>query len=673
MKENVLLPLGNSFEFWEEDCEYTNTLYVDASAKEKGDGSARKPYKTIQEAADAAAPATRVVIRGGVYRECVHPRRGGTDARHMISYEAAAGEKPVIKASEIVTDFTESRGWQKTMRFQEESDIKIWELKLKPELFEGYNPFNAINLIHDRLFIEYAKTDMTPYLNRRGMIFCDGRPLHQVALSNMLTGDDWDYYAEENEHDLSRTEGVYWVESNGQTVHFRLPNDENPSEHLIEVSVREQCFAPEEPFLSYIKVSGLTCAHAATGAPVPQRGAISALRGHHWVIEKCKIDWSNTVGIDIGDECWHHTRDDKRLIGYSVVRGCKILNSGVCGIAGLFATHLLIEDNLIAGTGWQKMELSWEAGAVKLHNTVDTLFRRNIFRNTIRADHLWLDCGNENTRITQNLFLDGIQQREAVFIECTRDEINLIDHNIFWNVEGRFCESDVPKESGSSGWYSMTEKDIINGYAIYGEGTDHLRIVGNFIGKCRSAGYFSKPVSFRMHGLERGGTSRDARIAGNIFYACEEAAIKFPTKDNQADANVYVKETGGYLRVMYPAPPSNLHLPAWQEFFGFDMNGSEAWFDADINTKDYSIELKRSESRLPAPKQMLGKRLFAYTPNDLKPADISVYTDATGLSEKVIRSQDFFGNAIDGDKIAAGPFNKLEEGVKYSIDPRKVK
>lgn len=100
-----------------------------------------------------------------------------------------------------------------------------------------------------------------------------------------------------------------------------------------------------------------------------------------------------------------------------------------------FAAHMLIEDNLIEGTGWQKMELSWEAGAIKLHNSVDGLIRHNVFRNTFRADHIWLDCGNENNRITGNLFLDGKEQREAIFIECTRDGINLIDNNIIWNVE----------------------------------------------------------------------------------------------------------------------------------------------------------------------------------------------------------------------------------------------
>mgnify|MGYP000515513307 CR=1 FL=1 len=97
---------------------------------------------------------------------------------------------------------------------------------------------------------------------RGGMVFCDGKPLTQVSLCNGLGEKD----------------GTYWVEANGQRVHFRLWNDEDPADHRIEVTCREQCFAPDEPFLSYIKVKGLTCAHAATGAPVPQRGAISCYR-----------------------------------------------------------------------------------------------------------------------------------------------------------------------------------------------------------------------------------------------------------------------------------------------------------------------------------------------------------------------------------------------------------
>ncbi|MCR4586160.1 MAG: right-handed parallel beta-helix repeat-containing protein [Lachnospiraceae bacterium] len=572
----AILPDGKCFDFWEKEGAYEQTLYVacdDPKASDDNDGSIGMPFKTLAAAAAKARPGTQVLIRGGIYRECLTPRMGGTDSEHMISYEAYPGERVIIRASEQVSDFSKSFGWKlepvaefssgtRPVDGTAEEHRKIWKHELDPEMFKGYNPFCAVNIIHDRLFIEYDKTDMTTYLNRRGVVYCDGRPLKQVALYYMLGAEEY----------------TYWVEANGQTIHFRLKDDEDPKEHLIEISVREQCVAPREPFLSYIRIKGLICEHAATGGPVPQRGAISAFRGHHWIIEDCEVNYANTVAIDIGNECWHHEYIEGQIIGHSVIRGCTIRNAGVCGIAGLFAEHMLIEDNRIEGTGWQKMELSWEAGAIKLHNSIDGLIRRNVFKDTFRADHLWLDCGNRNTRITCNLFLNGIEQREAIFIECTKDGVNLIDNNIIWNVEGRFDPAKVPQEPGSSGWYKLAETDAVNGYGIYCEGTDRLIIAHNLIGKCRHSGYYAKPVGFRMGGMERGGTSRKARILNNIFYDCGEAAIVFPTEDNEAEGNLYLCMKGGYLRIMYPAPEVCLDLPTWQEFYGFDLSGDSAWF-----------------------------------------------------------------------------------------------
>ena len=581
---SAILPDGSTFEFWEKAPEWTRELFVsntDPAASDENDGSKEKPFRTIGKAAAIATPGTRIRIHAGIYRECVRPEQGGTGPEHMISYEAYGDGDVVIRASEEVTEFKKSEGWMLFQGFgptSEKEDIQIWEYDLDPDLFRGYNPFCAVNILHDRLFIEYDKTDMTPYLNRRGCVFCDGKPLKQVALYNGIGQED----------------GTYWVEANGMKVHFRLACDKDPKDHRIEVTVREQCFAPEKEFLNYIRVKGLKCEHAATGAPVPQRGAISAHRGHHWIIEDCEVNWSNGVGIDVGHECWHHTHTADETIGYSVIRNCRIRDVGVCGIAGMFAERMLIEDNVIEGTGWQKMELSWEAGAIKLHNSVNGLIRDNVFRNTLRADHIWLDCGNENNRICGNLFLDGIEQREAIFIECTRDGINLIDHNIIWNVEGRFDPAKVPAEPGSSGWYKTRELDVINGYGIYGEGTDRLRIENNLIGKCRHSGYYLKPVGFRMHGLERGGTSRDAKIFNNIFYDCGEAAIVFPTRDNEAEGNLYVRLQGGYLRVMYPEPEVCLNLPAWQEFCGFDLEGQNGWFDIDFNRESGTVTFRKT-------------------------------------------------------------------------------
>lgn len=642
------LPDGSKFKSWEVTPIYHHEIHVSVNhtnASDDNDGHIERPLKTINAAATIATPGTRVLIHDGIYRECVRPAMGGNSPQQMISYENYENDIVIIKASEVANLFKKSEGWRMNANpfvSQQDIDIRIWETKIEPDVFRGYNPFCAVNILHDRLFIEYDKTDMTSYLNRRGMVFCDGKPLIQVALYNHM----------------SHTPGSYWVEANGQTIHFRLENDDNPKDHLIELTCREQCFAPEVPFLSYIKVKGLILAHAATGAPVPQRGAISAYRGHHWIIEDCTIDWSNGVGIDIGNECWHHNMDINQILGYDIIRRCNILDVGVCGIAAMFVSDILIEDNLIKGTGWQKMELSWEAGGLKAHNCCNSLIRRNIFTDTIRCDHLWLDVENVNNRITSNLFLDGIEQREAIFIECTRDGINLIDNNIFWNIEGRFEPSSLKVEPGSSGWYKMEENSLVNGYAIYGEGTDHLRIAHNLIGKCQSAGYFSKVVAFRIDMGGRGGTSRDAHIYNNIFYDCKEAAIKFPTDKNETDGNLYLNMPGGYLRVLYPAPEVCLNLSAWKEFYEFDLNSGEGRMDINIDTKNYTLTVKKSDtaSNIPLHK--------------IRPGFITEVEDIIKVEPYELVSNDIFGNEMKDKKRNPGPIIDLKDSVVINIDPR---
>ncbi|MDI9419239.1 MAG: right-handed parallel beta-helix repeat-containing protein [Bacillota bacterium] len=626
----AVLPDGQMFQFWEKEQEYEREIHVNSQhplASDVNEGTIDRPLKTINAAAQIAAPGTRVLIHAGTYRETVHPAMGGTGPDRMISYEAYQGEEVIIKASVEVKDFRPSVGWRVGRGFrrgQVPEGLKIWEIELNPEDFKGYNPFCAVNVLHDRLYLEYDKTDMTPYLNRRGMVFVDGKPMQQVPLYYMLGEKD----------------NTYWVEANGQKVHIRLAGDADPSDHVIEVTNREQCFAPKIPFLSYIKVKGLILAHAATGAPVPQRGALSCYRGHHWIIEDCVVDWANGVGIDCGNECWHHTLEEGQILGYTIIRRNLIRDAGVCGIAGMWVSNMLIEDNLIAGTGWQRMELSWEAGGIKLHNSVNSLIRRNVIRDCYGCDALWLDVGNVNNRITSNLFLNGIESREHIFIECTRDSENLIDNNIIWNVEGRYNKDLLPDEPGSSGWYKTRELDLKNGYGIYLEGTDRLRMVNNLIGKCHKAGFFAKVVAFRIS-RKRGGTSRENKFFNNLFYDCGEAAIILPNEHNYVDGNVYAKMPGGYLRVMYPEPEMCLDLETWQEFCGFDKTGAVCDLAIEVNSDDLTMEITINQE-LP-----------------LVAVDQKVRTD-------------YFANILDGDLTTAGPFHGLTSSkYKFNIDPRK--
>lgn len=164
-----------------------------------------------------------------------------------------------------------------------------------------------------------------------------------------------------------------------------------------------------------------------------------------------------------------------------------------------------------------------------------------------------------------------------------------------------------------------------------------------------------------MAGMERGGTSRDARLHNNIFYKCQEAAITMPTENNEAEGNLYVKQTGGYLRIMYPAPQVCLDLPAWRKFYGFDMKGQEAWFDIEIDTENFTLQFKPAKDGPRFFANQAEKRNFIY--------DISEVKEVTSSD---LLSTDFYGESVDSNMRVPGPFIKLDPNKIYNIDPRKL-
>ena len=136
--DNSTLPDGTQFPAWEKPLHFTKTYYVDVQAKnadDSGPGTKERPFKTINHAAQVLQPGERVVIAEGVYREAIHPARGGTSADAMISYEAAPGAKVQVKGAALVKDWKPSEGWNFGMDPATHERVKAWELRLGPELF----------------------------------------------------------------------------------------------------------------------------------------------------------------------------------------------------------------------------------------------------------------------------------------------------------------------------------------------------------------------------------------------------------------------------------------------------------------------------------------------------------------------------------------------------------
>ena len=106
----------------------TFSFHVAMTGSDSSDGSQGRPFRTINQAADLARAGDTVVVHEGEYRESVQPRRGGLSDQRRITYEAAAGERVVIKGSEPVT------GWDAV-------GGTVWKVSVANSLFGSFNPF----------------------------------------------------------------------------------------------------------------------------------------------------------------------------------------------------------------------------------------------------------------------------------------------------------------------------------------------------------------------------------------------------------------------------------------------------------------------------------------------------------------------------------------------------
>ncbi len=628
----TMLPDGSEFPIWEKPLHFSKTYYVDGQARnadDNGPGTQERPFRTIGRAAQVLQPGERVVIAEGVYRECVRPARGGSGPEAMISYEAAAGAKVVIKGSAVVKDWRPGEGWNYGFDPATGKPVKAWELRLDPALFHGYNPFEVDNVIGNRYWIDYAKDNMATYFRRRGIVFVDGKPLEPVELSTQLAGPSprslnffSDVHWSPLFQEFSPYAGKVWIESNGMTLHIRLANDDDPAKHTIEITTEEQVFAPADRYQAYIRIKGITFEHAGNGFPVPQRGMVSTNRGNHWIIEDNTFEWANSVGLDIGNEDWQASRPPQP-VGFDVIRGNTFRYCGIEGLGGTGGPQFtLVEKNLFEWIGWQDAAMMSESGATKMHGARDLLFRNNIIRHIRHANGIWLDIANANVRITGNLFADipGDVNPHAVHIEGSED-LNQIDNNIFSDLTGGILIRD----------------------------TNNVIIAYNLFLNCKEVGVDTisgingpRPVMGHTNDVH------NLMVHDNVFYRMGRSAIEFTNARNDADGNVYANPAGGpfaafaagpFLRVKTPEPPEWDNLKSWREQRGWDMNGAMADITATLDPDKLELTIG--------------------VKGDLKPAAAYKGIDT-----------DFFGHTVSGDRLA-GPFTDLttETGTR-NVDPR---
>ncbi|MHC4326520.1 MAG: right-handed parallel beta-helix repeat-containing protein [Planctomycetota bacterium] len=410
--------------------------HVSVKGDDTDKGTAGAPFQTISKAAEVARPGDIITVHEGTYRERISPQHGGRSDQKRIVYQAAPGQKVIIKGSEIIKD------WQKVRN-------DTWKASIPNNFFGDFNPYS--DLIHGDWFNRKGRDHHT------GAVYLDDHWLTEAAsLDDVLKsiGNTPLWFGQ-----VDKTKTAIWAQFKGI----------NPNEARVEINVRQTVFYPDNPGVNYIIVRGFAMMHAATPWAPPTAEQIGLIGTHWskgWIIENNDIRYSTCVGITLGKygDQWDNTSQNtaegyvktieralengwsKDNIGHHVVRNNHISHCEQAGLVGsMGAVFSTITGNVIHDIHVRQLFSGAEMAGIKIHGALDTLISQNHIYRTCRG--IWLDWMTQGTRVTRNLLHDN-NTREDLFVEVNHGPF-LVDHNLFlsprsladWSEGGAYVQN----------------------------------------------------------------------------------------------------------------------------------------------------------------------------------------------------------------------------------------
>ncbi len=407
------------------------------------DGTKDHPFRTISKAALLAMPGDRVIVHEGEYREWVKPAQGGTSSVSRITYEAAEGERVVIKGSEQITCWEPVEG-------------SVWKAVLPNSFFGTYNPYKEV-LGGDWFIYPNDNSLHTGDVYLNGKSFYEAKSLEEVKNPFIRTegvNPPWTRHPEPILHPEDTMYQWYAETDQETTVIYANFQGVNPNEELTEINVRKCCFYPEKTGLNYITVRGFEMAQAAcpwTPPTADQPGLLGTNWSKGWIIENNKIHDAKCSGISIGKEastghnlCTRTHRKpgyqyqmeavfrarqigwSKETIGSHVIRNNEIYDCGQNGIVGhMGCVFSEIAHNHIYNIAVKHEYFGYEIGGIKLHAAIDVQIHHNNIHNCTLGT--WLDWQAQGTRVSKNLYYANDRD---LMVEVTHGPY-LVDNNIF--------------------------------------------------------------------------------------------------------------------------------------------------------------------------------------------------------------------------------------------------
>jgi alpha-L-arabinofuranosidase len=624
-------------------------FHVAITGSDLAEGSHAHPFRTISKAARVAETGDKVVVHEGVYREWVKPEHSGYSDISRITYEAAEGEKVVIKGSERI------QGWQPL-------EGTVWKVVLPNTFFGDFNPYKEI--LSGDWFIYKPGVYRHPgevYLN--GVSFYEADSLDEVKLPNVRTAvHDLPWFVTD-EQILHPELTVYrWfceVDEQNTTLYANFQGVD-PNKELVEINVRKCCFYPEKSGLNYITVRGFEMAQAASPWTPPtadQPGLLGVHWSKGWIIENNIIHDAKCSGISIGKEAStghnlcsrRHQKPgyqyqmeavfralqigwSKEKIGSHIIRNNVIYDCGQNGIVGhMGCVFSEIYNNYIYNIAVKHEYFGYEIAGIKLHAAIDVQIHHN------RIDHCtmgtWLDWQAQGARVSCNLYYENDAD---LFVEVSHGPY-LVDNNIFASkfafendsqggafVHNLCCGTvSLKKVLDRSTPYHFPHSTQVAGTAVVYGGDDrfynNLFVSGEGILNCGTAVYNRNTASYEEYitqVLNQGvgdleqfiKVEQPVYLAANVYCNGAEGfdREKNALMDMDYNPGVKILEEGGEVYLELEIKPALLEHPA--SLISTEMLGTVRIADAIFNDPNgMSIVLDHDCSGAPRPeKPMVG-------------------------------------------------------------------
>lgn len=398
--------------------------HVSVTGNDKNIGSEKQPFRTINKAAQLAEAGDTVIVHEGVYREWVNPVNSGRSNSQRITYEAAEGEKVIIKGSEEISD------WEPT-------DKGVWCAVIPNSVFGSWNPY--VEVIDGDWYMEPIEHSL-----HTGQVYINGVALDETDTIENLYKKAMTWHSEtENEN----------------TVIYANFDGFDLNKELTEINARKCCFYPEQIGVNYITVRGFEMAHAACPWAPPtanQPGMLGANWSKGWIIEDNILHDARCSAVSVGKEIstghnfysrYHlkagyqyqlevvfrglHIGWSKERIGSHIIRNNTIYDCGQNGIVGhMGGAFSEIYGNHIYNIGNKHEFFGYEIAGIKLHAAIDTYIHNNYIHDCRMGT--WLDWEAQGVRLSSNLYHSN---EEDLWIEVTHGP-HTVDNNIFaskWN------------------------------------------------------------------------------------------------------------------------------------------------------------------------------------------------------------------------------------------------